>query len=127
LRMPFLIFTGTTSPRALHFNLRSAASSVELLGQWRLLKRVQVPVFLYFAFCAAGEVVGLIRFLFHRSDRPVMELLGPILSFAMIYCWTRWAIWISRKSEGQVINTLTHSMTSENSTKIVGDVISEAQ
>lgn len=85
---------------------------------------MQIPVLVYLVACAAAEIDAVIRIATHQAKNPAMALVGPMIGVAMIYGWAQVFILISRKGEAQIESAVYHAMASEESAKIVGEVLS---
>jgi hypothetical protein len=131
LRFPLLTYR-IAPARSLNFVLCSSGSGTELKGQWRLLKRIRIPVGIYLGGCILEEAYELIRMVLlrrhdllpHSIGRIVPHSIGPIIGFAMIYGWAWAIVALSRRSESQLILAVTHAMESDKSAGIVGDLLS---
>jgi hypothetical protein len=124
LRFPLLTPVRIAPARSLNFVLRSSGSGTELKGQWRLLRRIRIPVAIYLSICIAMEAFELLRLAAFRTQDPLASLIGPAISFVMIYGWTWVLVTLNRRSDSQLIAAVTHAMESEKSSKIVGELMS---
>jgi hypothetical protein len=123
LRFPLMMFP-IAPARSLSFVLRSTESGSELAGQWRLMKGIRVPVAIYLSICILVEVYLLFCAVALGQHKLLPGSLGPALSFAMIYGWTWAIVAINRRPESQLIMAVTHAMESDQSAKIVSEVLS---
>jgi hypothetical protein len=123
LRYSLLAF-GIMRFRELQFGFLSSASGTVLQGQWRLLNRVRIPVMIYLGLCLTAELVVLVLLALHQAFDPVSAVFGPAASFAMIYGWTWAGVFMSRKAEAQLLRAVSHAMASDQSAKIVVDLLS---
>ncbi|MGD0548439.1 MAG: hypothetical protein ABR991_11505 [Terracidiphilus sp.] len=110
--------------RSLKFIFVPSESGTELKGQWRLLKRIRIPVSIYLASCILAQAFELFRQALLRPHDPLAWLIGPIISFAMIYGWTWSLVALNRRRESQLLTAVTHAMESDRSAKIVGELLS---
>jgi hypothetical protein len=128
LRRPLLSLTFAVMPfRVLEFAFISSASGTELRGRWLLLRRIRIPVGIYLSLCLIGEIVELIRIIWIRPPDPLVNLLTPLVSFAMIYGWTWLGVVLNRRAEAQMISAVFHAMDSDHSARIVRELLSSPQ
>jgi len=119
-----LLRHATTIARSLKFNFVPSESGTELRGQWSLLKRVRIPVSIYLGACILVQAVGLFRVVVFGTHDLWPSLIGPTISFFMIYGWTWAAVAINRQRESQLVTAVTHAMESDGSAKIVCELLS---
>jgi hypothetical protein len=93
-------------------------SGTELRGQWRLLMRVRIPVMIYLGACILGQAYELFRLVIVRVQDYLPHLIGPIISFAMIYGWTWALVAFNRRREAELVETLTKVLASSSAVRI---------
>jgi hypothetical protein len=113
--------------RVLRFAFVSTASGTELRGQWLLLKRIRIPVAIYFTFCLISEIVELFRALWVHPTNPLVNSVVGLAGFAMICGWTWGLVLLNRRAEERLVRALFHAMDSEQSAKIVGELLCSPQ
>jgi hypothetical protein len=131
----FPLTFGPMPSRVLRFAFVSTASGTELRGQWLLLKRIRIPVAIYLTFCLISEIVELFRVLWiHPTDPHINPVAGlveflffGVVAFAGIYGWTWWVVLLNRSAEDQLVRAVFHAMDSEQSAKIVGELLCSPQ
>jgi hypothetical protein len=123
LRNPLLRRTAINC-RVLRFQFIASESGTELRGQWKLMRRFRIPVMVYLTVCVVSEICGVLGLLWPGLNLPFGGLLGPVIGFAMLYGWAWIFVVLSRKSESQLINGVFHAMASDDSARVVREVLS---
>jgi hypothetical protein len=119
-----LLRHATLPSRSLKFNFIPSESGTELRGHWSLLKRIRIPVSIYLGACILGQAVELFRVVVFGAHDIWPILIGPTISFLMIYGWTWVVVALNRRRELQLVTAVTHAMESDRSAKIMGELLS---
>lgn len=125
VRQRLLLF-GILPARVLKFRLEPLVTGCRLNGELALRKAILFPVGIYLAFCVCGVLWGLVDFTLHGGN-VVVELVGPVIGFMMIYGWTYVVVRLNRRQEDQMIKALKHVMLSEQSAAIAADLLSSSR
>jgi hypothetical protein len=113
--------------RMLRFTFVSSGSGTELRGQWLLLRRIRIPVAIYLSLCIVSALFVLFGAVWIYPPNRLVNLIGPAAGFAMIYGWTWIGVVLSRKGEAQLVSAVYHAMDSDQSAKIVSELLSSPQ
>jgi len=112
--------------RILTFELTPSTSGCSLNGRLKLRNIIRWPVAVYLSFCIGGEFWGALQEAIHRKFELVY-LLGPIISFAMIFGWTFFVVRLNRQPEDQMIKALKHVLSDEQTASVVIDLLSSSR
>lgn len=124
LRLPCLTFQMTPTCNLLVFDVTADGSGTKLSGELRLLNRFRVPVGIYLTICVTSELVEIVRLAMGRESYSLFQLCGGIISFLMIYGWTRWVLFLNRRNDSQLIKAVEYAVVDDRGAKIVSDLLS---
>jgi len=121
-----LSFLKVLPMRILKFRLTPSPEGCHLTGRLALRNIIRVPVGIYLALCICSEVASPF---FYRSQHGnlLIYLLGPIISFLMIFGWTCLGIRLNRSPEDQMIKALKNVLMDEASAAVVVDILSPSR